>query len=135
MILGETNYLEAGVIGLVASVVVTVLGLVAMRYVLLWLPADFFVEKPDHVPAWRKQHPAIVWTLLVFKNLLGLALLILGVTMIVTPGPGVMAILVGIALMDFPGKRRLEHWLLSQPHLRRKINRMREKAGRPPLQL
>jgi len=51
------------------------------------------------------------------------------------PGQGVLTILLGIMLLDLPGKRRLEQKILSKPRVLEKINRLRQKFSRPPLVL
>ncbi|HYG08570.1 MAG TPA: hypothetical protein VD835_01220, partial [Pyrinomonadaceae bacterium] len=51
------------------------------------------------------------------------------------PGQGVLTILMGVMLLDFPGKRRLELKLVSRPNVLRAINRIRQRFDRPPLQL
>jgi hypothetical protein len=45
----------------------------------------------------------------------------------------VFAILAGIMLLDFPGKRRLVQRIVSQPAVLTSINRLRKRYGRPPL--
>ena len=69
------------------------------------------------------------------KNTLGALALIMGILMLVLPGQGVLTILIGISLLDFPGKRRLEYWIISQGAVHRTIDRIRARAGRPPLVL
>jgi hypothetical protein len=59
----------------------------------------------------------------------------MGLLMLVTPGQGVLTILVGVTLLDFPGKRALELWIVRQPAVLRVTNWMRAKAHREPLQL
>ena len=54
--------------------------------------------------------------------------------MLVTPGQGVLTIVVGMLLFDFPGKFRLERWLVTRPTVWRSINWLRERAGREPSQ-
>ena len=39
------------------------------------------------------------------KNVFGLGALVLGVLMLFLPGQGLLMVLVGISLLDFPGKR------------------------------
>jgi hypothetical protein len=51
------------------------------------------------------------------------------------PGPGLLVILIGITVMDFPGKRRLERWVVGRPGVLGAINRLRRRYGRPPLVL
>ena len=49
----------------------------------------------------------IAW---IIRNIVGAALILAGMVMLVTPGPGVLAILVGLAVLDFKQKRRLVEW-------------------------
>jgi hypothetical protein len=44
-------------------------------------------------------------------------------------------ILLGIMIMDFPGKDRLEQKLLSRPSIVNAINRLRARFDKPPLVL
>jgi uncharacterized protein (TIGR02611 family) len=56
----------------------------------------------------------------VVKGLLGGLVVILGVVMLVTPGPGIVAILIGLSILasEFPFARRL-------------LNRLRRRAAEP----
>jgi hypothetical protein len=74
-------------------------------------------------------------TYLVLKNLAGTILVLAGAIMLVGPGQGAIAILIGIMLLDFPGKYRLERWVIRQRPVRRAVNWIRVKARRPPLQI
>jgi hypothetical protein len=55
--------------------------------------------------------------------------------MLVLPGQGVLTILAGITLLNYPGKRRLELWLVRRPAIHRAIDWIRRRAGRAPLEL
>ena len=46
----------------------------------------------------------LMWGL---RNAVGLVLVTAGLAMLVLPGQGIITLLVGIILMDFPGKHRL----------------------------
>ncbi|WP_437204201.1 PGPGW domain-containing protein [Planctomicrobium sp. SH664] len=70
----------------------------------------------------------------ILKNLIGLALLAAGIPLLLSPGPGMLVLLLGISLLDFPGKRRLLCLILSQPTLRKTINWVRQQRNQPPLQ-
>ena len=114
---------------------VTFFGTLAIVPVLLSrMPADYFVgSKPpadlvQRFPGWTR------WFVRALKNLMGLVLLLMGVIMLFTPGQGVLTVLLGIALLDFPGKRKLERSIASRPRVRRSIDWIRERNGRPPLQ-
>ncbi len=41
--------------------------------------------------------------------------------------------LIGISMLDFPGKRKVEAKLIGQPAVLHALNSMREKFGKPPL--
>ena len=57
-----------------------------------------------------------------------------GAAMLVLPGQGLLTLVIGLSLMNFPGKRRLIIRILRRPRVFRTINTMRDKARRPPLQ-
>jgi hypothetical protein len=73
--------------------------------------------------------------LLTAKNLLGYILIAAGIVMLVLPGQGTLTILIGILLVDFPGKYRLERWVVGRGPVLQSINWFRRRAGRPPLLL
>jgi hypothetical protein len=43
--------------------------------------------------------------------------------------------LIGISMLDFPGKRKVEAKLIGQPTVRSVINSLRKRRGKPPLVL
>ncbi len=61
--------------------------------------------------------------------------LIAGVTMMITPGPGILFLLLGLSLVNLPGKRQLELRLLRVGGVKRKIDELRRKHHRPILQI
>jgi putative transmembrane protein PGPGW len=71
----------------------------------------------------------------VCKNLVGLAFVLAGVAMLVLPGQGILTIVIGLSLMNFPGKHVLERYIVQQPSILRAINWMRHRAGQPPLKV
>lgn len=124
--------LTAGVA--VAWLVVLVVSLWAVRYFLISIPADYFTRQHQPLERWREVHPVLRWVLLISKNLLGVALVGAGVVMLFTPGQGVLSILLGISLVDVPGKRALERRMVARPAVLRLVNAMRARADRPPLE-
>ena len=62
--------------------------------------------------------------------LLGLIMALPGV-----PGQGLLTALIGLTLLSFPGKRKLERRFVKIPALLRAINRLRARFARPPLEL
>ncbi len=60
-------------------------------------------------------------------------LILLGIVLLVLPGQGVLTILLGIAVAEFPGKYRLERWVLSRRPVLRAVNGLRRGRRRAPL--
>ncbi|MBT6854644.1 MAG: hypothetical protein HOA09_03555, partial [Nitrospina sp.] len=85
--------------------------------------------------SWRHRHPALRFATHVVKNLLGVVLLLMGIAMLVLPGQGILTMLIGISLLDFPGKRTLEKKIVCHPSVHRAIDKIRQRAGQPPLVL
>jgi len=118
------------------TIATAVVSLAVTAAVLIRLPPDHFACAPASA-ACPSRPPYIHWPLLVLKNLLGLVLIALGGMMSVpgVPGQGLLTILIGVMLLDFPGKRRLERWLLRRRGVLAAINKVRARYGRPPLVL
>lgn len=118
-----------------ASLAMFVLSLVVFPLVVISLPPDYFVrERRDPVRQLRRR-PLLWAAVMVVKNLLGAALIAAGVAMLVLPGQGLLTILMGLALTNFPGKFTLERRFVRVPSVGRALNRIRSAAGRPPLEI
>jgi hypothetical protein len=109
--------------------------LAIVSIILVKLPADHFSNKEKKFAA--GSHPMLRVALIIGKNILGVLLVGLGVVLSLpgVPGQGLLTILLGIMLLDFPGRDRLEQKLLSRPAIVNTINRLRGRFGKPPLQL
>jgi hypothetical protein len=115
--------------------VVTFLGsTVVVAWLLIRLPATYFCDAYPR-DTWGGRHPGLRWIGLLVKNLLGVLLLVLGSVMALPliPGPGILMLVLGVMLLDFPGKRRLEQWLVRRATVLRAMNRLRQRYGKPPL--
>ena len=128
------NSVVAGWVGLV-SLVTFVVSLIALPPLLAMIPANYFIHPVADPESWPRRQPLLRWTLLVLKNTLGVVLVLAGVVMIVGPGQGVLTVLLGISLLDVPGKRRFELWLVRRPRVLGTINWIRRRAKQPPLQM
>jgi hypothetical protein len=53
--------------------------------------------------------------------------------MLVLPGQGLLTIIIGLVLMEFPGKYHAERWVINRPAVLAAINWIRLKAGKPKL--
>ena len=122
-------------IGLTAASAIGFVGsLIAIPLILVRLPADYFdTRTPRH---WMKDHhPMLRLSGLIVKNVVGIVFFLAGVAMLFLPGQGLLTMLIGISLMDFPRKRQLEAKMVGQPTLMGVINAMRRKFDKPPLTL
>lgn len=122
------------ILGLV-SLATFVLSLLMVPLIVVRIPHDYFKDAYRHKSQWAQYHPVLRFCLLLLKNLLGLVLLVMGVLMLVLPGQGVLTILFGIALMNFPGKFKLERRLVAYPKVLSSINWIRKRANRAPIEL
>jgi hypothetical protein len=120
---------------LILFIVSFVATLIIVPIVVIKLPANYFQRNGEHPQLFSQYPPPVRLTLLILKNILGGGLVIVGVAMLVLPGQGVIVILIGILLLDFPGKERLECWLISRGPILKFANWMRRKAHKPPLTL
>jgi len=114
------------------SVVIFVGSLVALPIVVARMPADYFLHKEDRTPP---GHPVARLLVRIGKNALGAVLLVTGVLMLVLPGQGLLTILAGLMLLEFPGKRRAERWLIGRAPIHRTVDWIRRKRGAAPLKL
>ena len=110
------------------------LGIVSL--ILVKLPADHF-SKSRKTKFWAGPRPAIHAAKVIGKNIAGVLLVALGIVLSLpgVPGQGLLTVLLGIMLLDFPGRHRLEQKLLSKPSIVNTINRLRGRFGKSPLVL
>lgn len=116
-------------LGAIASIVLSV-GLSAI--VLVRMPEDYFVHDP---PPLRDRLRGEGTARVVAKNALGVVLVALGLVLSIpgVPGQGVLTILLGLALLDTPAKRKLELAIVRQKPVRRALARLRARFGKPPI--
>ncbi|WP_455389607.1 PGPGW domain-containing protein [Petrachloros mirabilis] len=116
----------------VLSLVFFVGSLVAIPYILVRIPADYFdVRVPRH---WMQNHHPILRMMgHIVKNAIGAIFLFAGFLMLFLPGQGILTMLIGVSMLDFPGKRKIEARMIGQRTVLGVINGMREKFGKPPL--
>ncbi len=116
----------------VSSVFMFVGTLIAIPVILMRLPADYFdVRKPR--PWMENHHPILRLLGHIVKNVVGAIFLFAGFLMLFLPGQGVLTMLIGLSLIEFPGKRRVEAKIVGQSTVLSTINAMRAKFDKPPL--
>jgi hypothetical protein len=118
------------------AIITFVLSLIFVAFLLVQLPATYFLDSHNR-ELWIDRHPVIRWSARILKNLLGIGIVIVGglLSLPGIPGQGLLTILIGLMLVDFPGKRRLERSILSRPRISRWVDRLRDRWGKPPFEL
>jgi len=97
------------------SLATLIMTFILLPIMIMRLPADYFVEARRPRPLSR--HLVLHLLLMALKNLIGLALVILGLVLLFLPGQGLLMSVVGLTVMNYPGKFRLERWLVLRPNV------------------
>jgi putative transmembrane protein PGPGW len=108
--------------------------LIAIPFILVRLPSDYFDVRVPR-PWMEDHHPVLRLLGHIVKNVIGAIFVFAGFLMLFLPGQGVLTMLIGISMLDFPGKRKVEAMLIGQPTVLGVINGMRQKFNKPPLRL
>ncbi len=128
----ETLLTYLGITSLITLIFTPVLVLIAI----VRIPADYFTYEREEILEFRERfNPAILAMTLAVKNVAGVVFIIAGIAMLVLPGQGIITILIGLTLVNFPGKRSLERRMIRQKKVLSSINWVRERSGKPPLRL
>jgi len=121
----------------VTSTVAFFATLIIVPWFVIRIPSDYFSDsniERRRMP-WPNRHPLVRRILLAGRNVLGYVFLVVGIAMLVLPGPGILTIVVGIILLNFPGKYRLERWMVERRPVLRSINWLRRWAKKIPIVL
>lgn len=118
-----------GVIGVV-SLLATIL---LLPVLVVRIPPDYFRHRRRQHDYARDRHPLVHHGIVIIKNSLGLVLILAGIAMLVLPGQGLLTLLIGLTLTDFPGKYKLEKRIVGQPGVLKAINWLRHRAGHLPV--
>jgi hypothetical protein len=127
---------DGALLGVLLVLVTMVGSLLVAGILLVKLPATYFQEFHSR-EFWVDRHPVARLAARTIKNLLGAVLVMVGAILSLpgVPGQGILTILIGLILLDFPGKRRLERRIVGRPRILRAINHLRKRFGSPPLVL
>jgi len=104
--------------------------LLATPWVLARLPANYFSKPPTVRPRSAKRLCASV-----VKTVMGSLMVLTGLAMMFTPGPGLVCLVLGMTLCEFPGKHRLLKRVIRRPSVFSTLNWLRKKASKPPFVL
>lgn len=127
---------QSALIGVLIFLVTFIGNLAIVSFILVKLPTDYF-KKNRKTKFWAGPRPAVHAAKVIGKNLLGVLLVAIGIILSLpgVPGQGLLTVLLGVMLVDFPGRRAVEQKLLKRPAISNAITRLRHKFGKPPLEL
>jgi len=111
------------------SALIFVVSLIFTPFLVSKIPYDYFTNSKYHKFEIKHFGHLIV---IVGRSALGFVLVLLGFVMLFTPGQGILAIIVGLFLMEFPGKKHLERKMIENEVTYKALNWMREKFKQPP---
>ena len=117
----------------VGSAFVFVISLLSLPWLVAQIPDDYFFPKKRQPTQWKTRQPLIRLIILIGKNCLGYMLLLGGILMLFLPGQGLLTMITGLLLIDYPGKFRLERKIVNTPTVLKSLNWLRAKAHKPPL--
>ena len=119
----------------IASAAVFVASLVAMPWLIAFIPADYFAHEQRPPSRWAHLHPVLRFVVFVARNIVGTLLVLAGIAMLMLPGQGILTIVVGFLVLDMPGKYTLERWIVGKRMVHKPLNSIRAKRGRTALQI
>jgi len=112
------------------STITCFLSMLIIPLIISRLPADFFRHQNDRKK--KEDHHPLMWILLSsLRNFFGVALILPGLIMLFLPGQGLLTIILGIGLLDFPGKRKAKDAFLRRHSVHTGLNWIRKKGGKP----
>lgn len=108
----------------------------AIAIVMVKIPKNYFSShyKRDFLPG---SSFVVRWGAVIAKNIFGVFLILLGIALSLpgVPGQGILTILLGLIMLDIPGKRPLEARIIKRPAVLSAINSLRAKYGKEPLEV
>jgi hypothetical protein len=119
------------------SLLMFVITLIAVPWVVLRLPADYFSRPHTAHRMLQHRHPVLRICFIVLKNIAGVILVLAGLVLSIpaVPGQGILTLIAGLALLDFPGKRSLELRIVSFGPVRKALDWIRSRGNKPPLDI
>ncbi len=115
------------------SLLIFVLSLVGLPIIIIKMPRDYLsspgasIRSFKHGSAWDR-------TYLVGKNIIAVLLILAGLAMLLLPGQGLLTLVIGLSMLNFPRKRVLIKKILAQKKVLGTANWLRKKGGKPPLE-
>jgi hypothetical protein len=132
----ETLTLGKILLGVLILVVSFAFSTIVVSIIMVKIPANYFHSDYEH-HFLTDRHPLLRWTVIIIKNIVGVLLILIGLIMAFpgVPGPGVLTILIGLILIDLPGKRKFEALIIKRPTILSAVSSLRTRYKKEPLLL
>ena len=117
-----------------SSIVMFIITLVAIPIAIVRLPRDFFIRQNDP-KASQSSNFFVRSGGFIVRNCIGIILIVAGILMLFLPGQGLLTLLFGVSLLEFPGKTKFMHKLMGKLNTRpviARMNSLRRYFKRPP---
>jgi hypothetical protein len=116
------------------SAITFLVSLLLIPFLISRASAGYFLIHPSIVEQRHKRHPVIALVIKIIRNSLGGLLCFAGFMMLFLPGQGLLTILIGVSLLDVPGRQKVLNRLIHRHAIQHALNWIRRKTGRPPFQ-
>ena len=117
----------------ISSLVILVISAISIGFIIRKIPHDYFLSEKRGMSQYKNKNPFFWFIVLTLKNIIGYCLILGGILMLVLPGQGLLTILVGLILSDYPGKFKLEKRIIKTNLILKTINWYRNKSNIPPI--
>ena len=117
----------------ICSILIFMISILGISWFIAQIPEDYFLSSHRKPSKWQEQKPILRLILIFGKNIIGFTLIIGGLLMLVLPGQGLLTIVTGLILINYPGKYKLEKKLVAMPSVFKALNWIRVKANKPRL--
>ena len=116
------------------SILVFIISLASLPWLVAKIPEDYFLhrKRKKTLPLTTSAFARYLFLRLA-RNLVGLILLVGGFLMLFIPGQGILTMVMGLILMDYPGKYSVEKAIIGYPAVFKGLNWLRARANKPPL--
>lgn len=128
------NSQEVILVLLLVSVATFLGSIILIPWVITRIPRAYFAKRNRTESRFKNEHPVLWPFLFVVRNFLGAVLFVVGLLLLVLPGQGILMIVASTFLLEFPGKYRMQRWLVRRPKVLRSINWLRSRFERRPLE-
>lgn len=123
-----------GWIGVISFLVFS-LSLLSLPWLVAMIPEDYFSSQKRKRAILKNEVFGTWIVIFILKNSIGLLLITGGMLMLFLPGQGVLTIIAGLIMTDYPGKFELERRIVSNKKILEKLNWLRNKANQPSLKI